>query len=63
MVEMNRRHNTTLVLVTHDHDLAARADRRISLRDGSVVSDETSAATPEGFDGAGAELEEEAARR
>jgi putative ABC transport system ATP-binding protein len=42
MVELNRRHGTTLVLVTHDHDLAARADRRISLRDGRVVADETS---------------------
>src|SRR5215210_6514713 len=29
--------NTTLVLVTHDHELAAMADRRISLRDGKVV--------------------------
>jgi putative ABC transport system ATP-binding protein len=43
MVGLNRRHGTTLVLVTHDHELAARADRRISLRDGSVVADETSA--------------------
>jgi putative ABC transport system ATP-binding protein len=41
MVEMNRRRGATLLLVTHDHELAARADRRISLRDGSVVSDET----------------------
>jgi putative ABC transport system ATP-binding protein len=40
MVEMNRRRGATLVLVTHDHELAARADRRISLRDGSVVADE-----------------------
>ncbi|MEK6408563.1 MAG: ABC transporter ATP-binding protein [Acidobacteriota bacterium] len=39
MVEMNRKHNATLVLVTHDHELAALADRRISLRDGRVVSD------------------------
>ncbi|HEX5708932.1 MAG TPA: ABC transporter ATP-binding protein [Pyrinomonadaceae bacterium] len=39
MVEMNRRRGATLVLVTHDHELAARADRRISLRDGRVVSD------------------------
>jgi putative ABC transport system ATP-binding protein len=29
--------STTLVLVTHDHDLAAMADTRISLRDGRVV--------------------------
>jgi putative ABC transport system ATP-binding protein len=40
MVEMNRRRGATLLLVTHDHELAARADRRISLRDGRVVSDE-----------------------
>ena len=40
MVEMNKRRGATLVLVTHDHELAARADRRISLRDGAVVSDD-----------------------
>ena len=40
MTEMNRRRGTTLVLVTHDHELAGRADRRIALRDGRVVSDE-----------------------
>jgi putative ABC transport system ATP-binding protein len=39
MVEMNRKRNATLVLVTHDHELAALADRRISLRDGRVVND------------------------
>ena len=39
MVEMNRKRNATLVLVTHDHELAALADRRISLRDGRVVTD------------------------
>ena len=40
MVEMNRRRGATLVLVTHEHELARRADRRISLRDGQVVGDE-----------------------
>ena len=40
MVGMNRRRGATLVLVTHEHELAARADRRISLRDGRVVADE-----------------------
>ena len=39
MVDMNRKRRATLVLVTHDHELAALADRRISLRDGRVVSD------------------------
>ena len=39
MVEMNRKRNATLVLVTHEHELATPADRQISLRDGRVVSD------------------------
>ncbi|HZM89146.1 MAG TPA: ABC transporter ATP-binding protein [Blastocatellia bacterium] len=39
MVDMNRKRKATLVLVTHDHELASLADRRISLRDGRVVSD------------------------
>jgi putative ABC transport system ATP-binding protein len=39
MVEMNRRRNATLVLVTHDHELAALADRQIALREGRVSSD------------------------
>jgi putative ABC transport system ATP-binding protein len=43
MVEMNRRQKATLVLVTHDHELAALADRRITLRDGRVASDNEAA--------------------
>lgn len=39
MVEINRRHGATLVLVTHDHELAEQAARRLSLRDGRVVAD------------------------
>jgi putative ABC transport system ATP-binding protein len=39
MVEMNRKRGATLVLVTHDHELASSADRRISLKDGRVVGD------------------------
>jgi len=59
MVEMNRRRGATLVLVTHDHELASRADRRISLRDGRVVADETSSG---GTAASEAEELEEAAR-
>ena len=35
---LNREHGITLVIVTHDEDLAARRDRRIYLRDGEIVS-------------------------
>ena len=37
--ELNHESSTTLVLVTHDLDLAARAHRTVSLADGCIVSD------------------------
>ncbi|HVR69314.1 MAG TPA: ABC transporter ATP-binding protein [Vicinamibacteria bacterium] len=39
LAELNRETGTTLVLVTHDPELAARARRVIRLRDGAVVAD------------------------
>ncbi|MCB1020875.1 MAG: ABC transporter ATP-binding protein, partial [Acidobacteria bacterium] len=36
--ELNRREGATLVLVTHDADLAARTERVITLQDGRIVS-------------------------
>ncbi len=39
MGELNRQLATTLVLVTHDPDLAARASRTIRLADGQMVTD------------------------
>ncbi len=38
--ERQRENETTLILVTHDPQIAARADRRIVLRDGAVVADD-----------------------
>jgi putative ABC transport system ATP-binding protein len=57
MLEMNRRRGATLVLVTHDHELAGRADRRISLRDGEVVSDDLLRGSRAAEDEASEELE------
>jgi putative ABC transport system ATP-binding protein len=39
LLERNKRAGTTLVLVTHDSEVASRADRKIVLRDGLVVED------------------------
>ena len=36
MRELNRKHETSLVVVTHDTELAARMDRRMRLVDGSL---------------------------
>lgn len=46
MEELNREARTTLVLVTHDRELAARAHRVLELGPGGVVSDTAGAATP-----------------
>ena len=40
LLEMRERHGTTLVLVTHDEQIAARAERRIHLFAGRIESDE-----------------------
>jgi predicted ABC-type transport system involved in lysophospholipase L1 biosynthesis ATPase subunit len=37
LLSLNRQEGTTLVLVTHEQELAAVAGRRIQLRDGRIV--------------------------
>jgi putative ABC transport system ATP-binding protein len=39
LLERNKRAGTTLVLVTHDPEVASRADRKIVLKDGMIVED------------------------
>lgn len=39
LLDRNKRAGTTLVLVTHDNEVAKMADRKIVLRDGMVVED------------------------
>ncbi len=43
LMQRNRSEKTTLVLVTHDKQIAERADRVIVLRDGLVISDQLKA--------------------
>ena len=39
LLELNRDRGTTLLLVTHDHQLANLAGRKIVLNDGRIVED------------------------
>ena len=39
--DLNHENGITVIVVTHEHDVAARADRVITLSDGRVISDET----------------------
>jgi putative ABC transport system ATP-binding protein len=39
LLDRNRKAGITLVLVTHDPEVASRADRKIVLKDGMIVED------------------------
>lgn len=43
LFDLNRRQGTTLVIVTHDRELAEKCDRTISLKKGEIVSDTVTA--------------------
>jgi putative ABC transport system ATP-binding protein len=38
--ELNQKHGKTIILITHDIDIAKRAKRIITLKDGRIVSEE-----------------------
>ena len=55
MFELNREQGTTLILVTHDEQLARRCSRRLRIAAGELVADESDAAAlPDGAGGAAA---------
>ncbi len=39
MTDLHNRHNVSLILVTHDQNLADKAQRQVILKDGKVISD------------------------
>jgi len=56
LVDLNRRRGVTIVVVTHEPDIAAYADRVVTMRDGTIITDERKPAV-----GAGARTIPEAA--
>jgi putative ABC transport system ATP-binding protein len=44
LVDLNETHGRTIVLITHEHDIAAFARRVVHLRDGLILSDQLRAA-------------------
>jgi putative ABC transport system ATP-binding protein len=46
LLHLNQREKATLLLVTHDRELASFADRIITLRDGAIVADELKMGVP-----------------
>jgi putative ABC transport system ATP-binding protein len=37
--KLNKEHRRTIILITHEHDVAEHAERIIFIRDGEIVSD------------------------
>ena len=37
--KLNKEHGRTIILITHEHDVAEHADRIISLKDGLIIND------------------------
>ena len=48
LLEIRARRGLTLILVTHNPEVASRMDRRIELRDGRVMSDESTSGSSTG---------------
>ena len=47
LVKLNREQGVTIIVVTHEPDIAGYASRVITMRDGEILSDERPAARPE----------------
>ena len=39
LTQLNREQGVTIIVVTHEADIAAYADRALTMRDGEIVSD------------------------
>ncbi len=50
LIRLNRERGVTVILVTHESDIAAYADRVLTMRDGEIISDESKPRKPEAAD-------------
>ena len=46
MRQLNQRHGVTVIVVTHESDIAAYADRIVTMRDGVIIADERNSKVP-----------------
>jgi putative ABC transport system ATP-binding protein len=56
LLKRNRQAGTTLVLVTHDAEIAGQADRKIVLKDGMILEDTQQRGEPTVFAGSEREI-------
>jgi macrolide transport system ATP-binding/permease protein len=61
LARLNREHGVTIVLVTHEAEIAAYADRVLTMRDGQVISDKHNPKPPKPAAAAGIHTAEEGA--
>jgi putative ABC transport system ATP-binding protein len=62
LLEELHRRGVTIVVITHDHDIAGRMDRRIEMRDGQIISDSAQRTSPSPMPACGGSSRDEGIR-